>query len=77
MPDWKEIVNRINAIAPKVSREPLARALYAPEPAASPNECFSNAQRKAQQDGGSVLYGWMFHYREVTALPGPDSSAIS
>lgn len=42
-----------------------------PDASASPTQCFSNAQRKAQQAGGGVLYGWMFNYREVEALPGP------
>jgi hypothetical protein len=70
MSKLKEIVARIQLIAPKISGEPLAGARYSPEASASPTQCFSNAQRKAQQSGGGVLYGWMFHYREPTVLPG-------
>lgn len=70
MSKLKEIVARIQLIAPKISGEPLAGARYSPEASASATQCFSNAQRKAQQSGGGVLYGWMFQYREPTALPG-------
>jgi hypothetical protein len=66
----KEIIDRIQAIAPKISSEPLAGARPAPEASASPAQCFSNAQRKAQQAGGEVLYGWMFQASELAALPG-------
>jgi hypothetical protein len=70
MATLREIVDRIQVIAPKISSEPLSGARYSPEPAASATQCFSNAQRKAQQSGGGALYGWMFHYREATALAG-------
>jgi hypothetical protein len=70
MTKLKKVIERIQTIAPKISGEPLAGAHYAPEASASPTQCFSNAQRKAQQAGGRVLYGWMFQYREVAALPG-------
>jgi hypothetical protein len=70
MATLRAVVDRIQVIAPKISTEPLSGARYSPEPAASPTQCFSNAQRKAQQSGGGALYGWMFHYREATALPG-------
>jgi hypothetical protein len=66
----KEVLDGIRAIAPRISSEPLRGAHYAPEGAASPTQCFSNAQRKAQQAGGGVLYGWMFQLREVAALLG-------
>jgi hypothetical protein len=69
--ELKEVIHRIQAIAPTISSEPLAGARHAPEASASPTQCFSNAQRKAQQAGGRVQCGWMFHYREVVALPGP------
>ena len=67
----KEIVDGIRAVAPRISSGQLSGALHAPEPSASPTQCFSNAQGKAQQDGGDVLYGWMFNYREVVSRPGP------
>jgi len=70
MSKLKEVVARIQLIAPTISGEPLAGARYSPEASASPTQCFSNAQRKAKQSGGGVLYGWMFQYREATALPG-------
>ena len=70
MTTLKELFDRIKTIAPIISSEPLAGARHAPEASASPTQCFSNAGFKAQQDGGSVLYDWMFHYREVAALPG-------
>ncbi len=67
----KEIVDRIGTIAPTISSGPLSGALHAPEISASPTECFSNAQRKAQRAGGGVLYGWMFHYRVVAVMTTP------
>ncbi len=67
----KEVFDRIRAIAPRISNEPLAGARHEPDTSALPTQCFSNAQRKAQQAGGGVLFGWMFNYREVVALPGP------
>jgi hypothetical protein len=70
MAKLKEAVDRIQAIASRISSEPLAGARHAPEPSASPTQCFSNAQRKAQQAGGGVLFGWMFQARELAALPG-------
>jgi hypothetical protein len=70
MTTLKEAIDRIQAIAPRISSEPLAGARHAPEASASPTQCFSNAQRMAQQAGGGVLYGWMFQFREVAALPG-------
>jgi hypothetical protein len=70
MVSLKEIFCRVQAVAPRVSREPLVGARYAPEASALPTQCFSNAERKAQQAGGEVLYGWMFHFRQVLALPG-------
>ena len=70
MATLREIVDRIQVIAPEISSEPLSGARYSPEPAASATQCFSNAQRKAQQSGGGALYGWMFQYREATALLG-------
>jgi hypothetical protein len=70
MSKLREVVARIQLIAPGISSGPLAGARYSPEAAASPTQCFSNAQGKAQESGGGVLYGWMFHHREATALPG-------
>lgn len=67
----KEIVDGIQVIAPKISSWRLCGAVYAPEPTAVQTQCFANAQRKAQQDGGSVLCGWMFNYRDVVSIPGP------
>lgn len=67
----KEIVDRIGAIAPTISSGPLSGALHAPEISAQPTECFANAQRKAQEAGGGVLYGWMFQYRVVAVMTSP------
>jgi hypothetical protein len=67
---FEEAIDRIRTIAPRISHEPLVGARYAPDASASPTHCFSNAQHKAQQARGTVLYGWMFQARELTALPG-------
>jgi hypothetical protein len=70
MATLKELIDRIQAIAPGISREALASARYAPDASASPTQCFSNAQRKAYEAGGAVLYGWMFHYHELAGFHG-------
>lgn len=70
MTSLKEVVDRIRVIAPTISSEPLVGARHVPDASAPATQCFSNAERKAQQDAGGVLYGWMFHYREVVALAG-------
>jgi hypothetical protein len=67
---FEEAIDRIQVIAPRISREPLAGAHHKPDASASPNQCFSNAERKAQQSGGWVLYGWMFRAGGLAALPG-------
>jgi hypothetical protein len=67
---FEEIFCRIQDIARTISNDPVVGARHAPEPWAIPNQCFPNAQRKAQQAGGDVLYGWMFDFREVLVLPG-------
>jgi hypothetical protein len=69
MPSLKEIVQRILAIAPTISSGQLARARHAPEQSAKWNECFSNADCKVQQNGGSVVYGWTFQARALPPLP--------
>lgn len=66
----KEVIDRIQAIAPTISSEPLAGARHDPEASALPTQCFANAERKARRAGGGVVYGWMFHARELAALPG-------
>lgn len=66
-----EIAKRIQAFAPSISSEQLCGALPAPEASAQPTQCFANVQRKALKDGGQVLCGWMFNYREVVSIPGP------
>jgi hypothetical protein len=66
-----ELFACIKAFAPRISSEPLSGAAHAPDASAQPTQCFANAQRKAQTDGGQVLCGWMFNYREVASLPGP------
>lgn len=66
-----EIFDHIKAIASRISSQPLSGACHAPEASARPTQCFANAQRKAQKDGGEVLFGWMFNYREVVSIPGP------
>jgi hypothetical protein len=71
MVQFKEIIERIRAFAPRISNGTLSGAVSAPEASASPTECFANVERKVQQASGSALYGWMFHYREVAATPGP------
>jgi hypothetical protein len=67
----REIIERIRAFAPRISSGTVSGARFAPEASAWPTECFANAERKAQQAGGSALHCWMFHYREVAAMPGP------
>lgn len=41
-----DVIDRIQAIAPRISREPLSGAQHMPEPSALPTLCFSNAARK-------------------------------
>jgi hypothetical protein len=67
----KAAIDRIGAYAPMISRDPLARAIHRPESWATATLCFTNVFRKVTQDGGTALFGWMFHYREVVAIPGP------
>jgi hypothetical protein len=68
---FEEVFSRIQAIGPRISCEPLVGARHAPEVVALQTHCFSNAHRKAEQAGGTVQCGWMFHCREVVALPSP------
>ncbi len=49
----------------------MGLAHYRPQSWATNGRCFENAQRQAHVHGGRALYGWMFHYRIVTDIPGP------
>jgi hypothetical protein len=33
-------------------------------------QCFSNAERKVREAGGGVLFGRMFHFREMATPAG-------
>lgn len=63
--------NALEAFARTISREPLGLALHRPEAWATPTRCFENAIHQAVQQGGRVLFGWMFRYRVVGDIPGP------
>ena len=65
-----DVFNRIQAIAPQISRDPLSGARHAPESWATTTQCFANAERKAIEAGGTMLPGWFFHFRDVATLPG-------
>ena len=70
MIELTEILCRIQTIAPFISSDPLSGARHLPKSSAAPTECFSNASRKARQNGGSELYGWMFHVRGLATSRG-------
>jgi hypothetical protein len=59
----KELMVKIQELAPEISSEPLTQAYYQPENDARSLWCFDNVRRKVQKDGGDMLYGWMFGYR--------------
>jgi hypothetical protein len=63
-------MDRIQVIAPSISSEPHSGALQAPEAQTAQTHCFSNAKRKAREPVGGVLFGRMFHFREMAALAG-------
>jgi len=63
-----ELVKRIVAIAPQISRGALHVTIHAPETWARHTQCFNNAETKVTTDGGSVTTGWYFIARNVAAL---------
>jgi hypothetical protein len=69
--NYKEVIRRIQIVARGLSSSSLREAPSVPDPSARPNECFSNAERRALQAGGAQQVGWMFRYCDVAALPGP------
>jgi hypothetical protein len=61
----------IEKIARSISDGPVSLAKHAPEVGADAHRCFENAARKAERDGGQVMFGWTFHSRVVDDIPGP------
>jgi hypothetical protein len=62
---------RIRAIAPTISTQPLGLVHHRPEDWAQPARCFENAARKVRQNGGRTMFGWTFHHRFALDIPGP------
>ena len=70
-PDGFDVHSHLKVFAQTISKEPLGLALYRPQSWAQPTRCFENAERQAEQQGGSAILGWMFHYRVVADIAGP------
>lgn len=62
----------IRAFAETISCQQLGLARYRPEDWGQPTRCFENVDRKVQENAGRAQFGWMFHHRQVTDIPGSD-----
>ena len=61
----------MDTIARAMGDGPAGLARHQPEVGADAHRCFENAARKADRDGGQVMFGWTFHSRSVEDIPGP------
>jgi hypothetical protein len=63
-----EIIRQLLEFSEEIGAIGLYRAAYNPQDWARPTECFSNALSMVESSRGSVLYGWMFHFRKSDRL---------
>jgi hypothetical protein len=64
-----EIIEQLNVSARSINSGPLGLAVHNPEAWGQQSRWFENVVRKVQQDGGRVIFGWMFQLKYISEVP--------